>query len=67
MRINLIPSAKLAPAKLYQRTKAEQQTLLETLKRETHAGHIHPSNAAFGLPMFFVPKKDGQLHIVVGY
>ena len=67
MRIDLIPSAKLAPAKLYQLTEAERQTLLETLEQETHAGRIRPSNAAFGSPMFFVPKKDGRLRMVVDY
>ena len=67
MHIDLVPSAKLAPAKLYQLTEVERQTLLDTLKRETTAGRIRPSNAAFGSPMFFVPKKDGRLRMVVDY
>jgi len=60
MRIDLLPSAKLAVAKLYQLTEDQRMILLDTLKRETEAGRIRPSNADYGSPMFFVPKKDGR-------
>jgi hypothetical protein len=67
MRIDLLPSAKLAVAKLYQLTEDQRMILLDTLKRETEAGRIRPSNAAYGSPMFFVPKKDGRSRMVVDY
>jgi hypothetical protein len=67
MRIDLIPQAKLAVAPLYQLTENEKTVLLETIERETTAGRIRPSNAAYGSPMFFVPKKDGRLRLVVDY
>jgi len=67
MRIDLIPQAKLAVAPLYQLTENEKTVLLETIERETNAGRIRPSNAAYGSPMFFVPKKDGRLRLVVDY
>lgn len=67
MRIDLVPSAKLSIAKLYQLTEAERIELLDTLDRETKAGRIRPSNAAYGSPMFFVPKKDGRYRMVVDY
>jgi len=43
MRIDLLPSAKLAVAKLYQLTEDQRMILLDTLKRETEAGRIRPS------------------------
>ena len=67
MRINLLSSSKLAVAKLYQLTKDQRIILLDTLKQETEPGQIHPSNAAYGSPMFFVTKKDGQTQMVVDY
>ena len=67
MQIDLRPSAKLAAAKLYQLTEEQRQTLLETLDREVSAGRIRPSNASYGSPMFFVPKKDGRWRMVVDY
>ena len=67
MRIDLLPSSKLAVAKLYQLTEDQRVILLDTLKRETAAGRIRPSNAAYGSPMFFVPKKDGRYRMVVDY
>jgi hypothetical protein len=67
MPIDLIPSPKLAAAKLYQLTETERIVLLETLERETKAGRIRSSNAAYGSPMFFVAKKDGRHRMVVDY
>jgi len=60
MRINLLSSSKLAVAKLYQLTKDQRIILLDTLKQETEPGQIHPSNAAYGSPMFFVTKRGNN-------
>jgi len=43
MRIDLLPSAKLAVAKLYQLTEDQRMILLDTLKRETFDGHPQTS------------------------
>jgi transposase InsO family protein len=67
MKIELRSSATLAAAKLYQLTEAQRQVLLETLDRELAAGRIRPSNASYGSPMFFVPKKDGRWRMVIDY
>jgi hypothetical protein len=67
MKIDLRPLAKLSPAKLYQLTEDQRQTLLETLEREVTSGRIRPSKASYGSPMFFVPKKDGRSRMVVDY
>jgi hypothetical protein len=67
MRIDLKPNAPLPVAKLYQLTESERKVLLETLDRELAAGRIRPSNSTYGSPMFFVPKKDGKLRMVVDY
>lgn len=67
MRIDLKPDAPLPVAKLYQLTEDERKVLLETLDRELAAGRIRPSNSTYGSPMFFVPKKDGKLRMVVDY
>lgn len=67
MSIDLKSSSSLAAAKLYQLTEAQRQVLLETLDRELTAGRIRPSNASYGSPMFFVPKKDGRWRMVIDY
>ena len=67
MKIALIPEARLMTAKLYQLTGEQSKILLDTLQRELAAGRIRPSNAAYGSPTFFVPKKDGRQRMVVDY
>jgi hypothetical protein len=67
MKIQLDSSANLSAAKLYQLTEDQRQVLLDTLQREVGAGRIRPSNAPYGSPMFFVPKKDGRWRMVVDY
>ncbi len=67
MRVDMLPSPKLAVAKLYHLTEDQRIILLDTLKRETEAGRIRPINAAYGSPMFFVPKKDDRSRMVVDY
>jgi len=67
MKIDLISSAKLAPAKLYQLTQQQSTVLKDTLQRELAAGRIRPSNAPYGSPMFFVLRKDGRPRMVVDY
>jgi hypothetical protein len=60
MKIDLQPMAKLPVSKLYPLAEHHRRVLLETLDRETKAGRIRQSNAAYGSPMFFVPKKYGS-------
>jgi hypothetical protein len=67
MKIDLQPMAKLPVSKLYSLAEHHRRVLLETLDRETKAGRIRQSNAAYGSPMFFVPKKDGRWRMVVDY
>ena len=67
MTIDLVPEAKLSSPPLYQLNEGQCKVLLDTLERETTAGHIRPSKSSYGVPMFFVPKKDGKFHMVVDY
>lgn len=67
MRIDLQPTSKMPVSKLYPLAEHHRRVLLETLDRETKAGRIRQSNAAYGSPMFFVPKKDGRSRMVVDY
>ena len=67
MRIELVPNHKLEPAKLYTLGGNEKKALVDTIEKELTSGRIRPSNAAYGSPMFFVPKKDGQFRMVVDY
>jgi hypothetical protein len=60
MKIDLQPTSKMPVSKLYPLAEHHRRVLLETLDRETKAGRIRQSNAAYGSPMFFVPKKDGR-------
>jgi len=67
MRLDMCPDLPIILPKLYQVTEEQRPVLLETLERELEAGQIVPSRAAYGLPTFFVPKKDGQWRMVVDY
>jgi transposase InsO family protein len=67
MKIDLQPTSKMPVSKLYPLAEHHRRVLLETLDRETKAGRIRQSNAAYGSPMFFVPKKDGRSRMVVDY
>ncbi len=49
MRIDLLPSAKLAVAMLYQLTEDQRMILLDTLKRETEAGRIRVTVGSFSI------------------
>jgi hypothetical protein len=67
MQIKLQPNSTLPVAKLYQLTKDERKALLEHLNCELATCRICRSHLTYGSPMFFVPKKDGKLRLVVNY
>ena len=67
MKIALVPEARLTTAKLYQLIGEQSKILLDTLQRELAAGHIRPSDAAYGSPTFFVPKTDDRQRMVFDY
>ena len=65
--IELIKGAKLSMPPLYQLSVPEQEALRQHLAAERASGRSRPSKSPYGSPMFFVPKKDGRLRLVVDY
>ena len=65
--IELIKGSKLSMPPLYQLTVPEQEALRQHLATERASGRSRPSKSPYGSPMFFVPKKDGRLRLVVDY
>ena len=65
--IELTPGSKLSTPPLYQLSVPEQGVLRDHLAAERKSGRSRPSKSPYGSPMFFVPKKDGRLRLVVDY
>jgi hypothetical protein len=51
----------------YRLTRDEEECLEEELKTLLELGIIEPSNGRYTSPVFFVPKKDGKLRLVVNF
>lgn len=51
----------------YRLTRDEEESLEEELKTLLDLGIIEPSNGKYTSPVFFVPKKDGKLRLVVNF
>lgn len=54
-------------SKPYRLTVDEEECLKEELKTLLELGIIRPSSGKYTSPVFFVPKKDGKLRLVVNF
>jgi hypothetical protein len=51
----------------YRMATPELAELKEDIKELLEKGFIHPSSSPWGLPMIFVPKKDGTQRLCLDY
>jgi len=45
----------------------EQKELDQFILENLQTGRIHPSKSPMALPVFFIKKKDGSLHLIQDY
>ena len=55
------------PGKVYPLTQQEQKSLEKFLQEHLKKGYIRPSKSPYGVPIFFIKKKDGKLRPVQDY
>ena len=65
--IELEPGSKPSSCKVYPLAPNEQVQLDTFLQENLSTGQIHPSKSPMALPVFFIKKKDGSLHLVQDY
>ncbi|WPJ61331.1 hypothetical protein SMAC4_13443 [Sordaria macrospora] len=65
--IPLKEGAKPKSQKIYQLNEAQMKALKEYNDERLKLGHIRESQSPWGSPVLFVPKKDGELRLVVDY
>jgi hypothetical protein len=65
--IPLKEDAKPKYQKIYQLNAAQMKALKEYVDERLKLGHIRESQSPYGSPILFVPKKDGELRLVIDY
>ena len=65
--INLVPDAKVPPAKVYRMSIPELEELRKQLDAYLSKGWIRPSMSNFAAPILFQRKADGSLRLCVDY
>ncbi|GJY31652.1 reverse transcriptase domain-containing protein [Tanacetum coccineum] len=66
-RIDLVPRATPIAKSLYRLAPSEMQELSGQLQELQDKGFIRPSHSSWGVPVLFVKKKDGSLHMCIDY
>ncbi|KAL2126371.1 hypothetical protein VTI74DRAFT_1096 [Chaetomium olivicolor] len=66
-RIDLDPAARPPWGPIYPLSAVELETLRAWLAEALQKGWIRPSTSPAGAPILFVPKKQGELRLVVDY
>ena len=65
--IELEPGLKPSAYKVYPLAPNKQVQLDTFLQENLSTGWIHPSKSPMALPLFFIKKKDGLLHLIQDY
>jgi len=65
--IKLILDAKPMNCKVYSLAPNEQKEFNQFILKNLQTGCIHPSKSPMALPVFFIKKKDGSLHLIQDY
>jgi hypothetical protein len=68
MEINLVDDSKIPPfLKIFRLTLKEEDLLKDWIDSNLEKGFIRPSKSPCAAPIFFVPKKDGDLRPCINY
>jgi len=67
LKINLEEGAQPSVGPIYSFSTSEQETLKEFIEENLNMGFIQPTSSLHGVPVLFVKKKDGSLHLCVNF
>ena len=65
--IELVPDVNHVNCKVYPLAPNEQKELDEFILKNLQTGHIHLSKSPMASLIFFIEKRDGELHIIQDY
>ena len=66
-KIELEPGANLPCSRIYALTEKENEHLKDYLQKYLANGFIRPSQSPVSSPLFFVPKREGDLRTCIDY
>jgi len=52
---------------MYSLSASEQETFKEFIEENLNTGFIWPTSSPHGIPVLFIKKKDGLLHLYVNF
>ena len=67
LKINLEESAQPLVGSIYSLSASEQEALKEFIEENLNTGFIQPTSSLYGVPVLFIKKKDGSLHLCVNF
>ncbi|GBG59540.1 hypothetical protein CBR_g49800 [Chara braunii] len=66
-RIEIEPGSKTPKGAVYRMSPRELEELRKQLDELLEKGWIRPSSSPFGAPIYFFPKKEGELRMYIDY
>ena len=67
LQINLEEGAQPLVGPIYSLSASEQEALKEFIEKNLNTGFIQPTSSLHSVPVLFVKKKDGSLHLCVDF
>ena len=67
LKINLEEGAQPLVGPIYSLSASEQEALKKFIEKNLNTGFIQPTSSLHSVPVLFVKKKDGSLHLCVDF
>jgi len=67
LKINLEEGAQPPVGPIYFLLASEQEALKEFIEENLNTGFIQPTSSLYSVPVLFIKKKDGLLHLCVDF
>jgi len=67
LKINLEEGAQSSVGPIYSLLASEQEALKKFIEENLNTGFIRPTSSLYSVPVLFVKKKDGSLHLCVNF
>ena len=67
LKINLEEGAQPPVGPIYSLSASEQEALKEFIEENLNMGFIQPTLSPYGIPILFIKKKDGSLHLCINF